>query len=285
MSLKIASPRLPQVSRPEVRIPMAPRFARGEPAPSATPRRLSDGFERAAPGVGHKAPSGSRFEGVGPALRPLPKRLEQSTRLADNVVKFFAQDARLRELGRSDPSKARQILQASFQAGGLSSRDARFLTNHYAAPQLAGALGKSKLQGVGANQGLDYSGNNVESGLSEEQAEELAAIRTTGTTRPTDGLSEFTRNAAGQLIDGADLSQFKNWGDVEKFTNEVLRNVPLQEGDSKEALKAFIALRLGDRMVSEGSDLGKNLGGKIGSGADVFEGFQALSPLQDRYTR
>jgi hypothetical protein len=286
MSLKIESPRLPQVSRPEVRIPMAPSIARGEPAPSAMPRPLSDGFERLAPHVGHKAPGGSRFEGVGSALRPLPQRLEQSARLADNVVKFFAQDSKLQELGRSDPRKARQILQASFQASGLSSRDAKILTNRYAAPQLAGALGKGSLEGSTSTPRFADTSSTGGSGLSEAEEDALASIRTTGTTRPTDGLADMTKDTVNQLINGADPAQFKTWGDVEKFTNQVLHSVQLQDGDSKEALKAYVALKLGERLVSEGIDLGKNTGGKIGPGKDAFEGLQQggfvpSEPLED----
>jgi len=272
MSLKIESPRPPQVSRPEVRSPVSPGFAKGEPAPSATPRPISDGFERVAPGVSNKVPGGSGFEGVGSSLRPLPKRLEGSKPLADNVVKFFAQDAKLRELGHSDPSKARQVLQASFRAEGLSARDAKLLTQRYAWPELESGLGKSALTGAGASQELsDTSAGNTT--LSED-GEVLAEIRTTGTTRPTDGLSQETMDKAMGMVDALDLSQLKNWGDVEKLGNEITRSVELQDGESKQALDAYVALKLGERLVSEGIDLGKAAGGKLGSGQDGFEGLQ-----------
>jgi hypothetical protein len=264
MSLKIESPRPPpQVSRPEVQRQVAPSIAKGEPAPSARPGPVSDRFERVSPSTGTQVSGGSKYEGAG-SVRPLPKRLEGSKPLADKVVNFFAQDSKLAELGRSDPGKASQILKASFMAGGLSKRDATLLSKRYAEPQL-----KDLLQGANTSAG---KAGDVQQDAPVAQA---LGIRTSGgTSGDREALSQVSKDAADLLVKGTDFSQVKNWGDIQKISKELSEKVPLQDGDSKEALDAFINLKLAERVVLEGIDLGKDVGGKIGPGKDDFENIQ-----------
>ncbi|HYI00009.1 hypothetical protein [Hyalangium sp.] len=274
MSLKIESPRPPQVSRPEVKSQVAPSIAKGEPAPSARPSPVADRFERVSASAGNKVPGGSRFEGVG-SVRPLPKRLEGSTAVADKVVNFFAKDEKLSALGTSDPGKAREILQASFVAGGLSKRDAKILTQRYAEPQLKDLLKNSPGSTIpGGLKGGQTSSDKAGGSGETPPPTQTLGIRSSGTSRPTDPLgyvSADTQGKASSLIDALDFKDVKSWGDIQKISKDLSDKVELTADESKDALDAYINLKLAERVVLEGIDLGKDVGGKIGPGKDDFD--------------
>lgn len=314
MTVKLEIPRPTPVVSPEVRTPVAPGFAPGEPAPSATPAVATDGFERASAGTSSVGVGGSQFETAG-AVTALGQLSESDKRMVDDMVSLFRQE-HPGELGEEELKLAGATFYDTFRLTGHTVGQSVQAADYGVRMLRSGGTGT----GGTSTQGDGCYLRSAQVGYIHEQADGAETLddfhnlfdRLSTEMKPEEGQDpEMFKTAigfelgkimvekgigAGQLVGARVLSRqdgFQGRGNGGFVPGDRLEGLPRKLEPHREALEKLTGRLLRDSKLDNDAHLRKALWGELKQLPFPNDGLrrvarqhllEEISVRQDRYT-